>query len=932
MNSGFKQNTPVMAGFETVAAHPGGWLDRLRGRVASIRSDADPVWSRGIVLLAVLFVIKIVMLLGMRKHLSETHWRIGSQPLTWANIAGFYLFALLAGTNLWLLGSQCARAGVRVVRWANAFVVVLGGAFILLTFHEGDKNYLDPLMSGLLGWKGIGSYLSLNLFFRAPFLAVWIFVYGALYYILARTGREASVLRVTAVFATAFLALCVRDVGVYHDDLIIADALGLASLWRLSRNRGRSGWLWLALTPLGLASAFALYTGSGGPSLLDLYPEFAVLFWGSIVLFAGLTLVAWRRGFLASWSALLPFAFGAFLLFSNTNYGPSGNYNNLLCLGLTLPRYFMGECFVAAAVVATGLLWRQWRPHGSLVWLDVVNVLLIAWALADLRLSEIMGMRLDWPALSLALGETPKMMWRMAEPYLPALVVAIAVVVAVYAGALRLVSGWGMKRTAGSWPLGIGGGGGSVLLSFVLLGAAGTWVIEQDKARGESALVLAATSPVFQRAAAPLMPRDEFIAAARQLGMEQMLAPRPAPSHAPADLNVILIFQESSYNKYLSLFDGAVDTQPLLSRYKDRMELFPNFFSNFAGSINARFASFTGLYPLPDYTAFTVNHVGVKSVFEILHERGWDCSMFYSSSFDYTGFRDFLRGRDLDGMYDADTMPGVRTTQPVSWGLREEETMRAIQQQIRKYANDRRRFFLTYVPAAPHNPFDATPDRFRKYRKETVGDFTPVYLNELLYMDWVIASIVDQVKEAGLLDRTLIIITDDHGEMLGENGGPIGHGAAVTPELANVPLIIMDPRRPGYRVNDTIGSQVDLLPTMLDLLGIAAPREQLYQGTSLYSARRVNRAEYLSSFRQYGILFGDEILCGDRQSRAADLFRMTNSGAKTMFTAVEAPATNQYSIADFDRFQRSLLRHYSEYEEVRRADSGGIAASTVPGK
>ena len=39
-------------------------------------------------------------------------------------------------------------------------------------------------------------------------------------------------------------------------------------------------------------------------------------------------------------------------------------------------------------------------------------------------------------------------------------------------------------------------------------------------------------------------------------------------------------------------------------------------------------------------------------------------------------------------------------------------------------------------------------------------------MNELLYMDWNITSILDELKSSGLLDHTLVIITADHGEML----------------------------------------------------------------------------------------------------------------------------------------------------------------------
>src|SRR5262249_9015784 len=160
-----------------------------------------------------------------------------------------------------------------------------------------------------------------------------------------------------------------------------------------------------------------------------------------------------------------------------------------------------------------------------------------------------------------------------------------------------------------------------------------------------------------------------------------------------------------------------------------------------------------------------------------------------------------------------DTMPGARRTEPVSWGLREEETLEAMRTRIKNYAQSKQRFFLTYVPAAPHYPYEQVPKRFHKFKPNQVGDYTPLYLNELLYMDWVLASLFDELRDSGLLEHTLVVITDDHGEMLGGDGGPIGHGWLLSPELVNAPLILLDPQKPGFRINQAIGSQVDLLPT-----------------------------------------------------------------------------------------------------------------------
>jgi phosphoglycerol transferase MdoB-like AlkP superfamily enzyme len=384
---------------------------------------------------------------------------------------------------------------------------------------------------------------------------------------------------------------------------------------------------------------------------------------------------------------------------------------------------------------------------------------------------------------------------------------------------------------------------------------------------------------------------------------------------------------ESSYNKYLSLFGSEYYTQPLLSKYKDRMEIFPNFFSDFASSIHARFATFTSLYPVRDYNAFTIHRVGVKSLFEVLHDNGYASSLFYSSFFEYTGFGDFLKNRGIDEMYDANNMPGARGAENVSWGLKEETTLVAIRQQIKKYHQTGQRFFLTYVPAAPHYPYDNIPKQFRKFKKLDLNDYTPVYLNDLLYMDWVISSIVDQLAQSGLLDQTLVIITNDHGEMLGGKDENVGHGWAFSPELANTPLIIMDPKNPGCRFNYAVGSQVDFLPTVLDRLNLPLPVGQLYQGRSLdRSENRDDRSVYLNTIQQFGVLHGNQISVGDRDSNTPGFknssFTISNDGAKTVFTSRPPLDKAALSINSFDAFQENLLRNYSLYCQSLCKQSG----------
>jgi hypothetical protein len=874
--------------------------------------------------LGALSLIKLIMLVGLRKELFEIHYRVSGLPPTWVNSAAFYLFALLAGLNIWKLGARCMPAGVRIVRSANAAMLFLAAVFILFTFHAGDRNYLNAVMTEMLHFKDLRWNLSLSLFFAMPFLFVWMFIYALIYYGLWRKGCEHFILRVTAVFATLYIALCLDDFSQYRDALLVADCIGIACL---VLNGGKLNPIWMALPLIGAGSFFVLFHGYErrlSPQYFS--PEFAVLLWGYLILLTGLTLIAWRRGFLAGWWRILPFAVTVFL-FINVNFPSAPNYENALTVGFMFPRYFIDEIRIMIVLWLIGAAYRKLRPGGRLWWLDIINLLLITVALADLRLTQVLGVRMDWDVISLAAGETTKMMWRMAQPYLASLTLGLAVITILYVSSLRLLKRLQKTVTHQETASPNGRSFAYAAVACVLLGMAGVLFTPGDRAAGETLVLFAKSSPYFRRVAMPVMDRAAFLQTVKDLGLSDMVAPPASvPARAPRDLNVIVIFQESTYNKHLSLFGSKEDTQPLLSHYQDRMELFPNFFSVFAGSINARFGTFTGLYPVKDFHAFTAERVPVKSIFEILHEHDYTCSMFYSSHFFYTDFGDLLRNRGLDTMYDADTMPGASTNKQVSWGLQEDATLNAMREQIKQYAAGQKKFFLTYVPAAPHNPFDGTPDRFRKNRRaDKFGDLTPFYVNELLYMDWTITSIIDQLKESGLLDKTLVVITADHGEMLGDNGGPVGHGWALTPELANVPLIIMDPGHPGRHVNNTIGSQVDLLPTILDSLGIPLPPGELYQGASLYSqSLNTNRVLYLNTMQEYGEIKGSQFVRGNRNPDGEDradtrqVFNISDEGMRTVFVSEEAPATNAPSISDFDKFQRNFLRNYSDYRRMFR--------------
>ena len=99
-----------------------------------------------------------------------------------------------------------------------------------------------------------------------------------------------------------------------------------------------------------------------------------------------------------------------------------------------------------------------------------------------------------------------------------------------------------------------------------------------------------------------------------------------------------------------------------------------------------------------------------------------------------------------------------------------------------------------------------------------------LYAGEVAYVDEAIGRLLDGLRQRGMLEETLVILTGDHGETFTEHGDTWNHGLWVYQTTVAVPLVIRAPdgRWAGV-VRDEPVSTVDLLPTLCDLLEIDPP-------------------------------------------------------------------------------------------------------------
>jgi arylsulfatase A-like enzyme len=246
----------------------------------------------------------------------------------------------------------------------------------------------------------------------------------------------------------------------------------------------------------------------------------------------------------------------------------------------------------------------------------------------------------------------------------------------------------------------------------------------------------------------------------------------------------------------------------------------------------------------------------------------------------------------------------------------EQQTPRILEALDGLRATGRPWFLLAHYMDA-HQPYIA-PRRFRESGDATVRDD---YRAEVRHLDHYVGALLAELRARGDYDRALIVFTSDHGEELLESRGgePAAprHGHTLFDELLRVPLIVKLPgsRLAGTRRTDPV-SLVDVAPTILGALGIAAPSG--FRGVDLLQAGPP------AGDAAPRLLFAETILYGPQQRAALHgetklILRSESDQAEAYDLAADPLERDPQRVAlDAERFA-PLLRALRARERGRSA-------------
>jgi arylsulfatase A-like enzyme len=341
----------------------------------------------------------------------------------------------------------------------------------------------------------------------------------------------------------------------------------------------------------------------------------------------------------------------------------------------------------------------------------------------------------------------------------------------------------------------------------------------------------------------------------------------------PRASNVLFVVMDTVRAASLSLHGYDRDTTPNLVRLAQRAVRFEQARSTAPWTLPSHASMFTGRWPHDLSVAETVPLDSTyPTLAEFLSRRGFATGGFVANAFFCNAWYGLGRGfehyEDFHGDEVIITLAETLHCSRLGHGLLVMTGHPSLSNRRRKDAARINRDFLNWLDTENTRPFFAflnyfdahhpfvPPDGFN--RRFGFGPISPKELTTLLewdkrtrdkvspqdaalavsayddcisYIDQELGRLIDQLESRGVLDRTLVIITSDHGESMGEHGF-FGHAKSLYNQEVHVPLLIIPPGglTRGVSVREPVSLR-ELPATVAELLG--AVRDSPFPGRSL---------------------------------------------------------------------------------------------------
>ncbi|RAZ77893.1 LTA synthase family protein [Planococcus halotolerans] len=297
----------------------------------------------------------------------------------------------------------------------------------------------------------------------------------------------------------------------------------------------------------------------------------------------------------------------------------------------------------------------------------------------------------------------------------------------------------------------------------------------------------------------------------------------PVPEELP---NVIVVQLESYQSSVIGQEINGTALTPNLNELREETIYFPNFYhqTHEGRTSDAEFLTLSSLHPIKSGSVYTqyagndfnglpahLQRYGYNTVAMHAFERSfWNRDEFY----DNIGFDEFYSKQDF-------SQEGQ-----IGMALNDKDFF---SESIEYISDLETPFFAFMVALTSHTPYEFPQDLEKMELSAYDDELVRGYYHTVHYVDEAIGEMVSDLKQRGLWEDSLIVFYGDHDSGLTQKGTAMAEDADADNVVDlfkldhGVPLFIKTPGSSSGEINENVGGQIDIAPTILDMVNIDPP-------------------------------------------------------------------------------------------------------------
>lgn len=368
--------------------------------------------------------------------------------------------------------------------------------------------------------------------------------------------------------------------------------------------------------------------------------------------------------------------------------------------------------------------------------------------------------------------------------------------------------------------------------------------------------------------------------------------------------NVFFVFLESFRRKNIGALGASIPASPNFDRWSKKGILFSNFYANGVQTTRAVLASLFGV--IPRHTEKSVQSdtdydklIGLPEIFK---SEGYKTVFFHNGSLKFEKKDIFFSKNKFDEIHGAkNIIKQFPKHERTSWGVHDEYLMDYISSWLDKNKTIHQPIMATLFTVSHHHPWKLpksyTPPDFPKTKSAEYDNF----LKTFHYSDHCLNIFLESLKKSGLDKNSIVFILSDTSNPQGEHDNNHMLIKNIYEENLQIPfLILAEERIEKAALIDTLASQIDILPTVLDIFSIKTKNYSM--GKSLVRKQDDNNVFANNPFElKYWTMIKNKrkyVLIGNKEKVVYDL----KNDVLEKFNIFEAHRDNKY----FNKLQRQI--------------------------